>query len=74
MMMEKLVERLAEETEIPGENLSQCRYIHHKPHMLPEANPGSSGGKPATNHSSYLLYFINTNKTSTTLPRKMSFS
>jgi hypothetical protein len=36
MMMEKLVECLARETEILGENLPQCRFVHHKPHMLPE--------------------------------------
>jgi hypothetical protein len=34
MMMEKLVEWwLAGETEVLGENLSQCRSVHHKPHM-----------------------------------------
>jgi hypothetical protein len=26
---------LAEETEVFGENLPQCRSAHHKPHMLP---------------------------------------
>jgi hypothetical protein len=30
MMMEKLVG----ETEVFGENLTQCRFVHHKPHML----------------------------------------
>jgi hypothetical protein len=35
MMMEKLVERLVGETEVLGENLAQCRFVHHKPHMLP---------------------------------------
>jgi hypothetical protein len=34
MMMEKLVERLAEETEVLGENLPQCRFVHQKLHML----------------------------------------
>jgi hypothetical protein len=33
MMMEKLVEWLAGETEGLGENLSQCRFVHHKPHI-----------------------------------------
>jgi hypothetical protein len=44
MMMEKLVEWwLAGETEVLGENLLQCRFVHHKPHMLcPDANPGIS--------------------------------
>jgi hypothetical protein len=39
MMMEKLVELLAGETEILGENLPQCRFVHHKPHMLPGREP-----------------------------------
>jgi hypothetical protein len=30
MDMEKFVKReLAGETEVPGENLSQCRFVHH---------------------------------------------
>jgi hypothetical protein len=41
MMVEKSVEYLAEETEVLGENLSQCRFVHHKPHMLPGHEPGS---------------------------------
>jgi hypothetical protein len=40
MMMEKLVERLAEDTDVLGENLPQCRFVHHKPHMLPGREPG----------------------------------
>jgi hypothetical protein len=35
MIMEKSVERLVGETEVLGENLPQCRFVHHKPHMLP---------------------------------------
>jgi hypothetical protein len=38
-MMEKLVESLAGETEVLGENLPQCRLVHHKPHMLPGREP-----------------------------------
>jgi hypothetical protein len=54
MRMEKLVESLAGETEVLGENLPQCRFVHHKPHMLcPDANPSRRGGKPATNRLSY---------------------
>jgi hypothetical protein len=41
MMSEKLVEWLAGETEVLGENLTQCRYIHHRPHMMPGREPGS---------------------------------
>jgi hypothetical protein len=33
MMMEKSVECLAGESEVLGENLPQCRFVHHKPHM-----------------------------------------
>jgi hypothetical protein len=39
MMMEKLMEWLAEETEVLGENLPQCRFVHHKHHMLPGREP-----------------------------------
>jgi hypothetical protein len=40
MIMEKSVEWLAGETEVLGENLPQCRFVHHKPHMLPVLEPG----------------------------------
>jgi hypothetical protein len=40
MMMEKLVEWLAGETEVLGGNLPQCRIVHHKSHMLPRREPG----------------------------------
>jgi hypothetical protein len=40
MMIEKLMELLAGETEVLGENLPQCRFVHHKPHMLPGRKPG----------------------------------
>jgi hypothetical protein len=53
MMMEKLVEWLAGETEVLGENLPQCRFVHHKPHMLPGKNTGRRGRKTATNRLSY---------------------
>jgi hypothetical protein len=55
MMMEKLVEWwLAGETEILGENLPECHFVHHKPHVLcPDVNLGCRGGKPATNRLSY---------------------
>jgi hypothetical protein len=39
-MMEKLVEWLAGETEVLGENLPQCRFVHHKTDMLPVREPG----------------------------------
>jgi hypothetical protein len=40
MIMEKSVEWLAGEPEVLGENLPQCRFVHHKPHMLPGREPG----------------------------------
>jgi hypothetical protein len=40
MIMEKSVEWLAGETEVLRENLPQCRFVHHKPHMLPVREPG----------------------------------
>jgi hypothetical protein len=51
--MEKLVEWLAGETEVLEENLPQCRFVHHKTHMLPGREPGPRSGKPATNRLSY---------------------
>jgi hypothetical protein len=40
------------ETEVLGENLTQCRFVHHKAWCL-DTNPGRHGGKPATNRLSY---------------------
>jgi hypothetical protein len=55
MMMEKLFEWLARETEVLGENPPQCRFIRHNPHMFcPDANPVRRGGKPATNRLNYM--------------------
>jgi hypothetical protein len=45
---------LAGETEVIGENLPRCHFVHQKPHLPdPSANPGRRGGKPATNRLSY---------------------
>jgi hypothetical protein len=44
MNMEYLVEwRLAGETEVMGENLPQCQFVHHKSHMT---WPGMEFGTP----------------------------
>jgi hypothetical protein len=40
MMMEKLVEWLAKEAEVFGENLPQCRFVHYKPHILSRSELG----------------------------------
>jgi hypothetical protein len=53
MMMEKLVEWLAGETEVLGENLPSTALSTTTPHTCPDANPGRRGGKPATNRLSY---------------------
>jgi hypothetical protein len=50
---------LARETKVLGENLPQCRFVHHKPYMLcPDANPSRRGGKSATNRLSYGTAFV----------------
>jgi hypothetical protein len=40
IMMEKLVEWMAGETEVLEENLPQCRFVHQKSHMLLGREPG----------------------------------
>jgi hypothetical protein len=40
MITEKSVELLSVETEVLGENLPQCCFVHHKPHMLTVREPG----------------------------------
>jgi hypothetical protein len=40
MMMENLVEWLTGETDVLGENLPQCRFVHHKSYMLSRPEPG----------------------------------
>jgi hypothetical protein len=64
MMIEKLVEWwLAEKTEVPGENLPQCRFVHHKPHMPAQTRTrsGAVGNQrpPVTNRLSYGTAFLN---------------
>jgi hypothetical protein len=53
--VEQLVEwELTGETEIPGETLPQCHFVHHKsprPDLL--SNSGRGGGKPESNRLSY---------------------
>jgi hypothetical protein len=64
MIMEKSVEWLAGETEVLGENLPQCRFVHHKPYMLPVREPpGRRGGKPASNRWATARPQLSFNKT-----------
>jgi hypothetical protein len=44
---------LTGKTEVLEENLSQYRFVHHKPHMLSGSEPGPPRWKSATNRLSY---------------------
>jgi hypothetical protein len=37
---EKIDVMIVRETEVLGEILLQCRFVHHKPHMLQGREPG----------------------------------
>jgi hypothetical protein len=41
--MENLVEWMAGETEVPGENLPRRHFVHHKSHLT---RPGIEPGPP----------------------------
>jgi hypothetical protein len=59
VIVEKLVEyRLAEETEVLGENLPQRQFVHQKSQCLdPVLKRGRRGGKPAT-LSFFIIWFV----------------
>jgi hypothetical protein len=51
MIVEKQMEcRLERETEVVGENLSQCCFVHHKPHMSARkgTRAAAMGSRPLT--------------------------
>jgi hypothetical protein len=51
---------MAGETEVLGENLPQCNFVHHKPHMLPGREPQpprwEASDKPPELRHGRLLY------------------
>jgi hypothetical protein len=55
VIVEELVEwRLAGKTELLGENLPKCHFVHHKSYMTSSGSKtGRRGGKAATNSLSY---------------------
>jgi hypothetical protein len=44
---------LGGETEVLGENLSQCNFVHKSHMFCPNENPIPRGGKPDTNRLCY---------------------
>jgi hypothetical protein len=57
------LECFAKETEVLGEHLHECRFVHHRSHNL-GSNPGNLGGKPATNClNSRMAWFVSTGTT-----------
>jgi hypothetical protein len=56
MNMEQLVEwQLEGKAEVLGENLSQCRYVHYKSHMI---WPGLEPGPPRWEASDFSWHFV----------------